>query len=100
MADNRQFLLPLVLVAALVVISVTLLIVALAMWLAELIGSVTLTCLILGTVTAVAAVIIYRTRVQNVVQQFNERMNTVYEVANTFLTLYRLGVKWLGDFLK
>ncbi len=95
MPETRQSLLPLVLLAALVIISVTMLIVALAVWLAELVGSVPLTCLVIGAVTALLAMWIYRSRVRPALQRFNDRIATVYEVADGILRGYRAGVRWL-----
>ncbi len=80
--------------AALVVIAATLLISALAVWLAELLGSAALSCLVLGILTAMAAVVLYRARVRGLVQCFGERLDTVYKVSDTILRCYRLAERW------
>ena len=58
-----------------------LLIVALVVWLAELMGSVVLPCLILGIALALLATIIYKVSLRQTIRQTEEHLGVIYDVA-------------------
>ena len=67
-----------------------LLVVALVVWLAELMGSIIYPCLILGLLLAAMATIIYSVSLRNIMREMDERLRVIYDV----MKLLREGVEW------
>ena len=67
-----------------------LLVVALVVWLAELMGSVIYPCLLLGLCLALLAYIIYKVSLRDALREIDERWRVVYEATK----LLRDGVEW------
>lgn len=67
-----------------------LLVVALVVWLAELMGSIIYPCLILGLLLAAMATIIYSVSLRSIMRDMDERLRVIYDV----MKLLREGVEW------
>ena len=67
-----------------------LLVVALVVWLAELMGSIIYPCLILGLLLAAMATIIYSVSLRSIMREMDERLRVIYDV----MKLLREGVEW------
>ena len=65
-------------------------VVALVVWLAELMGSVIYPCLIVGLFFALLATMIYKLSLRDIMREIHERMDTIYDVTKTL----RDGVEW------
>lgn len=82
---------PLVFFALTAVIAAGMLLTALLLWLAEIVGSTVLACIIVGGVFAIVAIIIYFASVRATIERFRENLDTVYEVSH----LAKSGYEWI-----
>jgi hypothetical protein len=90
MRERRFSFAALIIVALAAPAAALLLIVALVVWLAELVGSLLLPCLLLGLFFALLATIIYKTALRDAMREIDERFGAIYEVTK----LIREGVEW------
>jgi hypothetical protein len=90
MAEHRSPLPALIIVALAAPAAALLLVVALVVWLAELMGSVIYPCLLLGLCLALLAYIIYKVSLRDALREIDERWRVVYEATK----LLRDGVEW------
>lgn len=82
---------PLVSFSLTAVIAVGMLLTALLLWLAEIVGSVALACIMVGGLFALVALIIYFASVRRTFARFREHLDTVYEVSR----LAKSGYEWI-----
>ena len=90
MTEHRSPLPALIIVALAAPAAALLLVVALVVWLAELMGSVIYPCLLLGLCLALLAYIIYKVSLRDALREIDERWRVVYEATK----LLRDGVEW------
>ena len=67
-----------------------LLVVALVVWLAELMGSVIYPCLLLGLLLTLLTYIIYKVSLRDALREIDERWRVIYEATR----LIREGIEW------
>ena len=65
-------------------------VVALVIWLAELMGSLIVPCLLVGLFLALLATIIYKVSLRDAMREVDERLSVIYEVTK----LLREGIAW------
>ena len=90
MHENRSHFAALIIVALAAPAAALLLVVALVVWLAELMGSVVYPCLVLGLFFALISSIIYKVSLRYAVREIDERLQVIYDVTR----LLREGVEW------
>ena len=90
MRENRSYFASLIIVALAAPAAALLLVVALVVWLAELMGSIIFPCLILGLFFALLATIIYKVSLRDAMREIDERFVVIYEVTK----LFREGIEW------
>ena len=95
MREKRFCFAALIIVALAAPAAALLLVVALVVWLAELMGSLTLPCLMLGLFLALLATIIYKVSLRDAMREVDERLSAIYEVTR----LLRHGVEWCVNLL-
>ena len=90
MRERRFSFAALIIVALAAPAAALLLIVALVVWLAELVGSIILPSLLLGLFFALLATIIYKVSLRDAMREIDERFRAIYDVTR----LLREGVEW------
>ena len=90
MRENQSYFATLITVALAASMAALLLVVALVVWLAELMGSIIYPCLILGLLLAAMATIIYSVSLRSIMRDMDERLRVIYDV----MKLLREGVEW------
>ena len=90
MRENRSHFAALIIVALAAPAAALLLVVALVVWLAELMGSIVYPCLVLGLFFALISYIIYKVSLRYAVREIDERLQVIYDVTR----LLREGVEW------
>ncbi|MBQ5647979.1 MAG: hypothetical protein IIV16_02510 [Alistipes sp.] len=90
MRENHSYFASLIIVALAAPAAALLLVVALVVWLAELMGSILYPCLMLGAFFALLAVIIYKVSLRDAMREIDERFVAIYEVTK----LFREGIEW------
>ena len=90
MRENQSYFATLITVALAASMAALLLVVALVVWLAELMGSIIYPCLILGLLLAAMATIIYSVSLRSIMREMDERLRVIYDV----MKLLREGVEW------
>lgn len=95
MRENHSFLAALIIVALVAPAAALLFVVALVVWLAELMGSLIYPCLIVALFLAILAIIIYKVSLRDALREMHERMGVVYEVTK----LLREGFEWIARLL-
>ena len=95
MHENRSFIPALIIVALAAPAAALLFVVALVVWLAELMGSLIYPCLIVALFLAILAIIIYKVSLRDALREMHERMGVVYEVTK----LLREGFEWIARLL-
>ena len=90
MRENRSYFVALIIVALAAPAAAILFVVALVIWLAELMGSLIAPCLLVGLFLALLATIIYKVSLRDAMREVDERLSVVYEVTN----LLREGIAW------
>lgn len=91
MRENHFNFAALIIVALAAPVAALLFVVALVMWLAELMGSLVYPCLILGLFFALLAAIIYKVSLRDAMREVDERLSVIYEVTR----LLREGIEWI-----
>lgn len=91
MRENHSYFATLLIVALAALAAALLLVVALVVWLAELMGSVIYPCLLLGMLSAALAIILYKVSLRDIMREIDERISVIYEV----MKLLREGVEWV-----
>ena len=95
MRENRSFLAALTIVALAAPAAAVLFVVALVVWLAELMGSFIYPCLVVAAFLATLAIIIYKVSLRDALREMHERMGVVYEVTKVL----REGFEWVARLL-
>jgi uncharacterized membrane protein len=72
-----------------------LLVVALTVWMAELMGSVIYPCLLLGLLFALLAYIIYKVSLREALREMEQRLQVISDA----IALLRTGVEWCVQWL-
>ena len=90
MHENRSYFAALIIVALAAPAAAILFVVALVIWLAELMGSLIAPCLLVGLFLALLATIIYKVSLRDAMREVDERLNVIYEVTK----LLREGIAW------
>ena len=91
MRENHSYFATLLIVALAALAAALLLVVALVVWLAELMGSIIYPCLMLGILFAALAIILYKVSLRDIMREIDERLGVIYEV----MKLLREGVEWI-----
>ena len=95
MRENQSYFATLIIVVLAVSAAAHLLVVALVVWLAGLMGSILYPCLILGLLFATLATIIYKVSLRHIIREIDERMRVTYDITKILREGIELGVKWL-----
>lgn len=90
MRENRSYFVALIIVALVAPAAAILFVVALVIWLAELMGSLIAPCLLVGLFLALLATIIYKVSLRDAMREVDERLSVIYEVTR----LLREGIAW------
>ena len=90
MHENRSHFAALIIVALAAPAAALLFVVALVVWLAELMGSIIYPCLIVGLFFALLATIVYKVSLRDAMREIDERLKVIYDVTR----LLREGVEW------
>ena len=90
MRENRSYFVTLIIVALVAPAAAILFVVALVIWLAELMGSLIAPCLLVGLFLALLATIIYKVSLRDAMREVDERLSVIYEVTK----LLREGIAW------
>ena len=90
MHENRSYFVALIIVALAAPAAAILFVVALVIWLAELMGSLIAPCLLVGLFLALLATIIYKVSLRDAMREVDERLSVIYEVTK----LLREGIAW------
>ena len=90
MHENRSYFVALIIVALAAPAAAILFVVALVVWLAELMGSLIAPCLLVGLFLALLATIIYKGSLRDAMREVDERLSVIYEVTK----LLREGIAW------
>ena len=90
MHENRSHFAALIIVALAAPAAALLFVVALVVWLAELMGSIIYPCIIVGLFFALLATIIYKVSLRDAMREIDERLQVIYDVTR----LLREGVEW------
>ena len=90
MRENRSYFAALIIVALVAPAAALLFVVALVVWLAELMGSIIYPCLIVGLFFALLSIIVYKVSLRDVMREWHERIRVIYEMSK----LLREGFAW------
>ena len=95
MRENRSYFAALIIVALAAPAAALLFVVALVVWLAELMGSIIYPCLLVGLFFALLATILYKVSLRDAMCEIDERIRLVYDFTRTI----REGFDWAVRFL-
>jgi len=90
MRENRSYFAALIIVALAAPAAALLFVVALVVWLAELMGSLIYPCLVVGLFFALLAMVVYKVSLRDTMQELHERIGVIYDVTKVL----REGVEW------
>ena len=90
MRENRSYFAALIIVALAASAAAFLFVVALVVWLAELMGSLIYPCLIVGLFFALLALVVYKVSLHDAMREVEERLSVIYDVTR----LLREGIEW------
>ena len=90
MQENRSYFAALIIVALAAPAAAILFVVALVVWLSELMGSIIYPCLLVGLFLALLAAIIYKVSLREALREVDERLTVIYDVTK----LLREGIAW------
>ena len=90
MREKRFCFAALIIVALAAPAAAILFVVALVVWLAELMGSLIVPCLLVGLFLTLLATIIYKVSLRDAMREVDERLSVIYEVTK----LLREGIAW------
>ena len=95
MHENRSYITALIIVALAAPAAALLLVVALVVWLSEIMGSIIYPCLILGLFFALLANIIYKVSLRDAMREMNERLSVIYDVTKLLSEVVGWGMRTL-----
>ena len=95
MRENHSFLAALIIVALAAPAAALLFVVALVVWLAEMMGSILYPCLIVGAFMALVALLLYKVTLRDALRDIDERFGAIYELTR----IVREGVDWIVGLL-
>lgn len=95
MNNNRSFFAALIIVALAAPAAALLFVVALVVWLAEMMGSILYPCLIVGAFMALVALLLYKVTLRDALRDIDERFGAIYELTR----IVREGVDWIVGLL-
>ena len=95
MHENRSYITALIIVALAAPAAALLLVVALVVWLSEIMGSTIYPCLILGLFFALLATIIYKVSLRDAMREMNERLSVIYDVTKLLSEVVGWGMRTL-----
>lgn len=90
MRENRSYFAALIIVALAAPAAALLFVVALVVWLAELMGTIIYPCIIVGLFFAMLAKIVYKVSLRDAMREVHERIEVIYDVTK----IVREGVEW------
>ena len=90
MRENRSYFAALIIVALAAPAAALLFVVALVVWLAELMGTIIYPCIIVGLFFAMLATIVYKVSLRDAMREVHERIDVIYDVTK----ILREGVEW------
>ena len=90
MRENRSYFAALIIVALAAPAAALLFIVALVVWMAELLGSFILPAIIVATFLALLALVVYKISLRDTMRELHSRIGVIYEVTK----MVREGVEW------
>jgi hypothetical protein len=90
MRENRSYFAALIIVALAAPAAALLFVVALVVWLAELMGSIIYPCLVVGIFFTLLSFILYKVSLRDVMGEWHERVSVIYEMSK----LLREGFEW------
>jgi hypothetical protein len=90
MRENRSYFAALIIVALAAPAAALLFVVALVVWLAELMGSFTLPAIIVATFLALLAFVLYKISLRETLRELHSRIGVIYDVTK----MLREGVEW------
>lgn len=90
MRENRSYFAALIIVALAAPAAALLFVVALVVWLAELMGTIIYPCIIVGLFFAMLATIVYKVSLRDAMREVHERIEVIYDVTK----IVREGVEW------
>ena len=90
MHENRNYFAALIIVALAAPAAALLFVVALVVWLAELMGTIIYPCIIVGLFFAMLATIVYKVSLRDAMREVHERIEVIYDVTK----IVREGVEW------
>ncbi len=93
MRENRSYFAALIIVALAAPAAALLFVVALVVWLAELMGSIIYPCLIVGLFFALLAAIVYKVSLRDTMRELHERIGVIYDVTKTLREMVEWGVR-------
>ena len=91
MRENRSYFAALLIVALAAPVAALLFVVALVVWLSEIMGSIVYPCLLIGAFFALIATILYKVSLRDVIREMYERIRLLSE----FIGTLREGVEWV-----
>ena len=91
MRENRSYFAALLIVALAAPVAALLFVVALVVWLSEIMGSIVYPCLLIGAFFALIATILYKVSLRDVMREMYERIRLLSE----FIGTLREGVEWV-----
>jgi hypothetical protein len=91
MRENRSYFAALLIVALAAPVAALLFVVALVVWLSEIMGSIVYPCLLIGAFFALIATILYKVSLRDVMREMDERIRLLSE----FIGTLREGVEWV-----
>ena len=95
MHENRSYITALIIGALAAPAAALLLVVALVVWLSEIMGSIIYPCLILGLFFALLATIIYKVSLRDAMREMNERLSVIYDVTKLLSEVVGWGMRTL-----
>ena len=95
MHENRSYFAALIIVALAAPAAALLFVVALVVWLAELMGSIIYPCLIIGLFFALLSTIVYKVSLRDTMRELHERIGVIYDVTKTMREAVEWGVRLL-----
>ncbi|MBQ5844774.1 MAG: hypothetical protein IIW52_07975 [Alistipes sp.] len=81
MRIDRPFFMPLAITVVSAILAAILLVSALVAWLAELLGSLKIPCLLVGSFLALMAFIVYNVSLKSYFRQISEELRVIYSVS-------------------
>lgn len=90
MRENRSYFAALIIVALAASAAAFLFVVALVVWLAELMGSIILPAIIVASFLTLLALVVYKISLRDTMREMHSRIEVIYDVTK----MVREGVEW------